>query len=161
MCWLKFINSNYLFKVIIQSFYIALNIISIHALEKSDWRVMCYFLSWLLFPIIAGHFFHGVSICSILFWVTFATFFPPLLYLHCYSQVATIFALIRDYSAKLLFRRHHRAISYPHTLPGCTLSWYITEVYPILMQTQVYAILIHYRTLPYLETFPNFFSTLH
>ena len=40
-----------------------------------------------------------------------------------------------------------RTIPYFNTLPNYPLSYYINELYPIL---------IHYRTMPYLNTLPNY-----
>ena len=68
-------------------------------------------------------------------------------FLGWYSQIATTFTLNWNFSVKFLFNRWHRAISYLKKLRNLTLSQYITELNPILIQ---------YRTIPYLNTLWNY-----
>ena len=65
---------------------------------------------------------------------------PPFFRFHCYSQVATTFTSISDFAAELLYpdSKHYRNILYKNTLPNYTPSYYITELY---------AILIHWRSI--------------
>ena len=76
-----------------------------------------------------GFSFYGLSIYGILQWVTLATFFWPLFPLHYYSQVATMFPFLLNCFVNFFF---------PHR---------ITELNPVL---------IHDRTIPYLNTLPNY-----
>ena len=59
---------------------------------------------------------------------------------------------------------HCRAKPYPNTLPKFTLSFYIAELFAILIQcqntpseyiTELYPISIHYRSMPYVNTMQN------
>ena len=62
--------------------------------------------------------------------------------LRYYSELATIFTFIRDVPGKLLFGRRYRAIFYLNTSRNRTLFQHITQLFPML---------IHYRTIPYLN----------
>ena len=94
-----------------------------------------------------GHSIYGLSKYGFLFWVTLATYFSPLFFLHWYSQVTTICMFSWEYPVKLFLGSLHRAISHPNTGLNYRLSYYITELHPIL---------IHYQTIFYRNILPNY-----
>ena len=51
---------------------------------------------------------------------------------------------------------HYRTIPYLNTLPNYNQTYYITGVYPILIDYELHPILIHYRTTPYFNTLPKY-----
>ena len=72
----------------------------------------------------------------------------PLILSHCYSEVSRIFTLISNFPVKLFF---------PETSLRYTISFYIAELYTLLMHCRT---MPHTNTLPY-YTLSYYFTKLH
>ena len=92
---------------------------------------MWYLFLWLVFP------FTVFPYIVILCWVALATYFPPLILLHCYSQVASIFRLISDYFVEL-------------SLPSCLSSIATKKLLlkPVVPQLRSWILLVTRKDFP-------------